>query len=343
MGTQNVTGDWTEQRVKTALEELGLAARKPRRDVGVDLEVWHPERPSVVLNVQVKGRGKEQKNGRYRWFQIRTTAKQREAAVAAGLPVSEAWRKKVDLCRFFVLVSQKYEECWVFPAPVIADVIRLNRPKHGKRADNIEGKQAEMDLDIEHEGRPLTEVFAAYRNNFALIRDALETESAKVVGMGPGAPGQPWALDLRADVFAPVVARMKEREGSLREMKRFSRTGIEGWFKVEVVAALGRKVLRLLNKGADLLVDDGTTAGTRIELKAATNFDRTWFTQGIGKYGAPCLFLGDGRSRSEFPCTATDPFEVVGCEVFRDGAGGEWLVGLVKPRTAVADGASRPH
>jgi hypothetical protein len=47
---------------------------------------------------------------------------------------------------------------------------RLNRPKYGKRPDNERGEQAEMNLDIEHEGRPLTEVFEAHRNNFGLIK-----------------------------------------------------------------------------------------------------------------------------------------------------------------------------
>ena len=36
--------------------------------------------------------------------------------------------------------------------------------------------------------------------------------------------------------------------------------GIEGWFKVEVVAALGDRVQRLCNKGPDLeLGDDNST------------------------------------------------------------------------------------
>ena len=330
MSAQNNTGEWTEQRVQTHLEALGLEARKPAYDVGVDLEVWHRDRPEKRLRVQVKGRGKKQENEQYRWFQIRTTPKQRADTVKAGLPASEAWQKKVELCQFFVLVSEKYDECWVFPAAVIADVIRLNRPKYGKWADNVAGEKTELNLDIEHEGKALTEIFGVYRNNFALICAALGVDVTPEVLSPSRRRAAP--LDLRTDVFAPVLARMRAQEGSLRAMKRFKRTGIEGWFKVEVVAALGNLVRALLNVGPDLLIDDGSDLGTKIELKAATNFDRVWFVQGIGKYGVPCLFLGDGTGKQKFPCTDDDHFDVVGCEVFADGAGGDWFVGLVRPR-----------
>jgi hypothetical protein len=138
---------------------------------------------------------------------------------------------------------------------------------------------------------------------------------------------------LRSVVFAPVLARMKMRADSLREVKRFERCGIEGWFKVEVVAALGEKVLAICNKGPDLWLNGGTDAGTRLELKAATDFNRNYLIQPLKKekYGAPCLFLGDGTGRNGFPTSDHDDFEVIGCEVFSDGAG-LWVVGLVGPR-----------
>ena len=140
------------------------------------------------------------------------------------------------------------------------------------------------------------------------------------------------AIDLRNDVFAPVLARMKARAESLGYVKHFPRTGIEGWFKVEVVAALGKKVLALQNKGPDLVIEDGTQSGMKLELKAATNFDRAWFLDAIRKYGTPCLFLGDGTGRTGFKAAAKDNFEVVGAEVFLDKSGGKWIMGLVKPR-----------
>lgn len=53
---------------------------------------------------------------------------------------------------------------------------------------------------------------------------------------------------LRSVVFTPVLARVKMRAESLREVKRFPRTGIEGWLKVEVVAALGRESAEALQR-----------------------------------------------------------------------------------------------
>jgi len=169
MKTQKITGQSTEQKVQNCFRTIGLESEKPKPDRGVDLEVWNPTNPGRRVTVQVKGRGKIQKNGRYRWFQIRTTKKQRDDAVYMGLPVSETWQKKVDLCDFFVLVSEKYEEYWVFPAAIIHEIVNFNKIKYGRRKDNILGKQVEIDLDIERDGKPLTEIYASYKNNFALI------------------------------------------------------------------------------------------------------------------------------------------------------------------------------
>ncbi len=133
------------------------------------------------------------------------------------------------------------------------------------------------------------------------------------------------AIDLRNEIFVPVLARIRKRVESLRSIKRFQRTGIEGWFKVEIVAALGNKVKAIRNRGPDLEFEDGT----KIELKAATDFNMSWFLQPISKYGVPCLFLGDGTGRTGLTAASSDDFEVVGCEVLSDG---EWIIGLVKPR-----------
>ncbi len=173
MKTQNITGQSTEQKVQNRLRKEGFETEKPRQDIGVDLDVWLPVNPERKVYVQVKGRGKTQKNKRYRWFQIRTTKKQRDDAVKAGLPVSEAWQKKVDLCDFFVLVSEKYEEHWIFPSAIIHEIVNLNKSKHGKRKDNISGKQVEMDLDIKHDEKPLTQIYESYKDNFALIKEKL--------------------------------------------------------------------------------------------------------------------------------------------------------------------------
>ena len=171
METQNTTGQLTEDAVKRCLEKIGLRAEKPIPDIGVDLNVYNSKNPDKKTKVQIKGRGEIQKNKRYRWFQIRTTEKQRELAVKSGLLVSESWKKKVDLCDFFVLVSLKYNEHWVFPKIIIHELININKIKYGNRADNKSGQQAEIDLDINFEGLPLTEKYASYLNNYQLIVD----------------------------------------------------------------------------------------------------------------------------------------------------------------------------
>lgn len=175
MKTQGITGQSTEQKVRDRLRKISLEFEKPMRDIGVDLEVWHPENSSRRINIQIKGRGKAQKNGRYRWFQIRTTEKQRADAKAVGWPNSEAWQKKVALCQFFVLVSEKEEEYWVFPAAIIKEIININKMRYGERKDNSSGKQAEMDLDIEYGGKKLTEIYREYKDNFALIKEMLNS------------------------------------------------------------------------------------------------------------------------------------------------------------------------
>ena len=137
------------------------------------------------------------------------------------------------------------------------------------------------------------------------------------------------ALDLKQDIFQPVVAKVKKRIDSLRNVKRFSRAGIEGWFKVEIVAALGDKIASLKNKGPDLGLEDGTY----IEIKAATNFDKSWcVVEPLRKYnGTPVLFLADGDNPAKLT-KYDDLYEIVDFKVVSDGMH-DWLLGLVKQRT----------
>lgn len=46
MKTQNITGHLTEQNVEDRLRLLGLEAERPKRDIGIDLEVWHLNNPA---------------------------------------------------------------------------------------------------------------------------------------------------------------------------------------------------------------------------------------------------------------------------------------------------------
>ncbi len=168
---QHHTGRTTEQRVAEQLMNHGLVAIKPRHDVGIDIEAHDPASPSRIVRIQVKGRGAVQSNECYRWFQVRTTPAQRAQALADGLPVSEAYRKKVALCDFFVLVAQRFDEFWVFPRHEIIEIAEFNAllPGRGGRKDNREGKQRELDLDIKVDGIPLVDHYAHRRNNFSPI------------------------------------------------------------------------------------------------------------------------------------------------------------------------------
>ena len=102
MKIQQKTGQSTEYKVKKLLEFHGLTAKKPIPDNGVDLEVSCISAPEKIIRVQIKGRGCNQKNGRYRWFQIRTTPKQREGAVKSGLSISSSLQKNMTNAGFFL-------------------------------------------------------------------------------------------------------------------------------------------------------------------------------------------------------------------------------------------------
>ena len=95
------------------------------------------------------------------------------------------------------------------------------------------------------------------------------------------------------DIVKLVARRVRSRIDSLDSVYRFKRSGIEAWFKVEVAAALGKTVSSLNNKGPDLNLADGQ----QIELKAATDFNPSYFCEGALKYNVPCLFLGDGGTK----------------------------------------------
>ena len=134
------------------------------------------------------------------------------------------------------------------------------------------------------------------------------------------------AMDLKQDVFQSVVTRVRERGDSLRSIAHCSNTGIEGWFKVEIVAALGEKT-KVNNKGPDLTLEDGTN----VEIKAATDFSKSWcITKPLQKYVKPVLFLAGKASPEKLAKFKDDSFEIVAYEVVSDGAN-DWLLGMVKP------------
>lgn len=172
---QNTTGKLTEEKVKKSLDGIGLIAEKPRHDKGIDLIVSSSAIPGKGIKIQIKGRGDRPKNGR--WFQIRTSPNQRDEVIKSGLHVSEALIKKINLCDFFILVSLKHDEQWVFPKSIIHEIIKANKEKYGKRDDNQKGHQAEMNLDIaDSNGDLLRDKYSFYKNNFLLIEKELRVE-----------------------------------------------------------------------------------------------------------------------------------------------------------------------
>jgi hypothetical protein len=150
MRAQNISGQSTEQKVRNCLRSIGMEAEKPKRDIGVDLEVWHSARHDRFVNVQIEERGRKQKNRKYRWFQIGTE------------------KQKDNLCDFFILVVERHDEYWVFPKEVVCEIAEINAAKYGNRL------QAEINLDIvDADGVKLTERYAEYLNNFQIIRNVL--------------------------------------------------------------------------------------------------------------------------------------------------------------------------
>ncbi|NIT03469.1 hypothetical protein GTO10_00810 [Candidatus Saccharibacteria bacterium] len=136
--------------------------------------------------------------------------------------------------------------------------------------------------------------------------------------------------DLKKDVLEPIANHIKKKRDSLMELARFKNMGIEGWLKVEALAALGNKVKKVQNKGPDL-VFEGPEGDIEIELKAATNFQLIWAKDGALQDGVPCLFLGQGSTREMIEGLKSDErFEIIGYEPFDDGKN-EWLIAMIEP------------
>lgn len=135
---------------------------------------------------------------------------------------------------------------------------------------------------------------------------------------------------LKNEIFPAVLKRIKERKDSLVNIGKFEARGLEGWFKVEIVAALANtrhRVKDVRNKGVDLLLD----SGIEIELKGQTNFVPREIYDGL-KYGVPCLFLVSGRNENTIKkLKSYRDLEMLCYEIFSDGFN-KWIVGLIKPR-----------
>jgi hypothetical protein len=104
------------------------------------------------------------------------------------------------------------------------------------------------------------------------------------------------------------------------------KTGIEAWFKVEVVAALGEEVIRLNNRGPDLTLADGKL----VELKAATDFKPSYLRDGALKDSVACLFLGDGEQNKYIKrLQSMAAIRVISIEYLKGQY--TWVVGCIVP------------
>jgi hypothetical protein len=104
---------------------------------------------------------------------------------------------------FFVLVSERDEEFRVSPPEVIREIVVHNRGKHGKRKNNLSGERAELDLDVEVQGKPLTALCQAYKNDFTPILERL----------GVGGQAQGVVLQVRSDVTLNAPQWYAQRSG----------------------------------------------------------------------------------------------------------------------------------
>lgn len=76
-------------------------------------------------------------------------------------------------------------------------------------------------------------------------------------------------LNLVEQVLDPVARHIETRRDSLAAFHRFQNCGIEGWFKVEVVAALRDRIEGIANHGPDIILRHDAEP-VSLELKAAT-------------------------------------------------------------------------
>jgi len=140
----------------------------------------------------------------------------------------------------------------------------------------------------------------------------------------PSRPYMTAPIQFEEDIFRPVLLRLEHEAHSLHQIRRFRGGGIEGWFKVEVVAALASLVQRVCNNGPDLLLTDGT----RVELKAGCGLDAAYIRKGALTHGVPCLFLGYGGNLALLD---QSDVELMYSSEFTDGHD-NWVVGLIRPR-----------
>ena len=135
-------------------------------------------------------------------------------------------------------------------------------------------------------------------------------------------------LDLVEGILRPIANRISERKEYLQNLGRYRKNlGIEGWLKVETMDVLGENILKVQNKGADLLLKNGL----EIELKGAVDFNISYIKSGALKYNSPCLFLGNCKDKNKIKRLESDnEIEMIGYEIINDGVN-NWIIGMIQP------------
>jgi hypothetical protein len=132
------------------------------------------------------------------------------------------------------------------------------------------------------------------------------------------------------DVFLIVSDHIKQKKKSLRQVKSYKNAGIEGWFKVETIAALQDYVKEVRNKSPDLVVEVHENR-MEIALIATTDFNPFNIKLRALQHKTLCLFLGDGSDKEKIEELLSDTdIDFVNRETFRDN-GNKWIIGLIKP------------
>lgn len=151
-------------------------------------------------------------------------------------------------------------------------------------------------------------------------------------------------LDI-TDVFAHVADRVNAKRDYLPQFHGFKNQGLEGWFTVQAILALGERVERIqLNNGPDLVLRDAA-AVIEVELKAASDLNPSWVLRDAKKYlsrpnFAGCVFLGDGTDEGKMDSLCSDEeVQLYTHRRFHDGTGW-WLIGLFTPRESLPPIAS---
>jgi len=131
-------------------------------------------------------------------------------------------------------------------------------------------------------------------------------------------------------ILSAVTKKVQEHVDLIDPVFKF-RAGIEGWFKVELVAALNdlnEEVVNLKNKGPDIILSDNL----QIELKGATDFNPSYLRDGALKDGVPCLFLGSGENiKAIGKLKSMEQIQLIGLEYVKGIH--TWAVGCIVPTT----------